>query len=199
MIDCHYSRDCLPIVAASQASVEIFQRAAIFTSLTIRQLFVTIPLQMADVELNGVESRFLFGPKRDAWRYIAANRESLWHAARSCHAGQIDLDSLVLEFLAIPGLGIVKASFLAQLTTGQGACIDAHNLRELGLDETAFRLSKKLTFPTIRKRIQAYNAVWRCRGDSAYWWNLWCDGVASRRPAWFASARECSASHRVIL
>lgn len=199
MTNCHYTRDCLPIVAASQASVDTFQRAAIFTSLTIRQMFVTIPLQMVDVESNGVDSRFLFGPKRDAWHYIAANRETLWHAAKACRAGQIDLDSLILEFLSIPGLGIVKASFLAQLTTGQGACIDAHNLRELGLDENAFRLSKKLTVGTIRKRIQAYNSVWRCRGDSAYWWNLWCDRVAVRRPAWFESGRECSALHRVIL
>lgn len=192
----HFKADCLPIVRAVQKSPEIWARAAVFVILTIRQMFTLMERQMAEVDDVGADAKALFGWKRSAYRYIQAHKYELWQRAKLAKSGQITLNDLIQDYLAIPGLGIVKASFLAQLTVGDGACIDAHNLRVLGLNTEAFKTPKTLLAGTIRKRIEAYNAVWRVTGDSATWWNLWCDGLAVTRPTWFANGAEVSALHR---
>jgi hypothetical protein len=195
----HFATDCLPIVAACQSDAEIFTRAAQFVIATIRFPFQSVPMAMADIDALGQESRFVYGWKRDSLRYIAEHKSELHASARACAKGKLSLDSLLLAFLAVPGLGIVKASFLAQLSVGNGACIDAHNLRAMGLSETAFRLSKALTVRTVQQRIAAYNGAWRAIGDSAHWWNVWCDNLATLRAAHFADGAHVSRLHREII
>jgi hypothetical protein len=174
----YFNRDCLAIVAACADNPDMVARVAVFVELTIRQWFWQMPAAMATVDEFGAESKYLFGAKRAGYRYIQANKQALLADVQAYHEKKIDLDTLILRFLAIPNLGIVKASFLAQMTVGDGACLDMHNVASLGLNDQTFRLSKKLTVDTINKKIRAYNAVWREFGDSAYWWNSWCDGLA---------------------
>lgn len=208
--DSYFHRDCLAIVAAATDNPDIVARTATFTLLTIRQWFALVPPQLLDVDAKGKDSAFLFGSKRGGYVFIQEHKRALLGHVQAYHAGKLDLDGVILRFLEIPGLGIVKSSFLAQMLVGDGACLDMHNLEWLGLSESAFRLSKKLTVPTVVRRIATYNAAWRAHGDSAWWWNSWCDGLAARSGArmvqtlgWIAdrigNGAEVSALHRVTI
>jgi hypothetical protein len=195
----HVTRDAREISRACLDSEETFFWAGVFVVLTIRQPFYGVAHQMRDVRKNGAASRYLFGWKRDAFRYLAQHKASLQSSAKAFQAGQISLDSLILAYLAIPGMGIVKASFFAQLTVCDGACLDSHNLKALGLNAAAFKTPKTLTVGTIAKRIAAYNAVWRSVGDSAHWWDGWCNWVALLYPKRFQDGAAVSALHRLPL
>ena len=196
----HFDRDAIPIVAFSQESAENWARVASFALLTIRQMFVTMPKQMSELDRDGSACRYLYGWKADSFAFIHAHKREMWDNARAFMAGRIDLDSLILAYLAIPGFGIVKASFLCQMTVGNGACLDSHNLDRMGLRLDSFNCAKSLTVQTVRLRIKAYNRVWSSQGDSAYWWDSWCNYVAIRRRNWFpAGGAQCSALHREVI
>lgn len=175
-----FATDCLWIVDHAQKSPDYFPGIGAFVLLTIQQPFWTVPDTVADVATRDYDSPYLWGWKPRGLHYLRTNKHALWQSAVECYNGTKSLDELILDYLAVPGLGIVKSSFLAQLTVGQGACLDTLNLRMLGLDENAFKLSKELTVKTIRRRIATYNATWKAAGDSAYWWDAWCELVASR-------------------
>jgi hypothetical protein len=119
--------------------------------------------------------------------------------ARQCVSGQISLDRLIVEYLAIPGLGLAKTNFLAQMTVGDGACLDRHNLIHLGLPKDMFKSCNGLQPATVLRKVESYRSIWQARGDSAYWWDSWCDYVAARRPSWFANGAATSAIHRIVL
>ena len=202
----YFTRDCLWIVERAQASPDTFPGIAALVLLSIQQPFVQMPRQIADVAQDGAESQWLFGYKSAGFDFVRRNKRALWESARACHAGKISLDDLILDYLAIPNMGIVKASFLAQMTVGQGACLDTLNLRTMGLSETAFRTPKALKPVSIRKRIATYNAAWRAHGDSAYWWDSWCDLVGNRthnvrgyKIGGFANGSEVSHVHRLAI
>lgn len=175
-----FTTDCLWIANQAQNSADVFPGIAALVSLSIQQPFWMLPRQVADVVKRDYASPFLWGHKAGSLHYVRANKRALHASARACYEGDKSLDDLILDYLAIPGLGIVKASFLAQMTVGDGACLDTLNLRTLGLREDAFKTPKTLQVKTIRARIAAYNATWRSVGDSAHWWDSWCDLVASR-------------------
>lgn len=175
-----FTKDCLWIVEHAQKSPDYFPGIASLVLLSIQQPFYSIARQVDDVAKNDYAAKSLWGWKSNGLHYVRANKRELWDAARACYAGNRSLDDLILDYLAVPGLGIVKASFLAQMTVGDGACLDTLNLRTLGLSESAFKTPKTLQVKTIRQRIAAYNATWRSVGNSAYWWDAWCDLVAQR-------------------
>ncbi len=85
------------------------------------------------------------------------------------------------------------------MTVCQGACLDSHNLKALGLDVNTFKTPKSLTVKTIALRITVYNATWQAIGDSAHWWNGWCDFIATLYPKRFANGAAVSALHRLPL
>lgn len=180
----YFARDCLRIVERAQQSPRAVGDVGCFVMLTIQQWLAIVPRAMVDVRKNGADSRYAWGNKKAGIRYILENKVELHHFAVEAYHGRMNLDSLILRYLAIPGLGIVKTQFLAQMTVGNGACLDMHNLRELGLSESAFKTPKTLKVETIAKRIEAYNAIWQAGNrDSAYWWNYWCDSYAQRKQA----------------
>lgn len=176
----HFARDCLWIVGHAQSSPDYLPGIAALVLLSIQQPFYLMPTYVADMARTGAKSRYLFGHKHSGFHYVQLFKRDLWRSATRCYNGKISLDDLILDYLAIPGLGIVKASFLAQMTVGQGACLDTLNLRAMGLRLDAFRTPKSLKVGSIRKRISTYNAVWSAQGDSCYWWDLWCDMLGAR-------------------
>jgi len=192
--------DCLPIVARAQDSADSFPGIGALVLCSIRQPFAIMPIQMADVARNGASARSLFGWKSAGFAYIQANKVALHRAAVGAYGKAEELDNLIMRYLAIPGLGIVKASFLAQMTVGAGACLDSHNLASIGLNLLTFRTPKKLKESSIRKRLTAYNAAWQAVGSSAAWWDSWCEGMAARRDSWFLrGAAQVSALHRLAI
>jgi len=197
----YFHADAYAINAACARNPNAIVGAGLLTLLSIRQPFHRVKADFATVQREGVDARPLFGWKRAGFQFLLDNKESLYDAANRAR-GKDDSDSLetlILSFLAAPGLGLAKASFLAQLTTGRGACLDSHNLERLGLNEAAFKLPKKLLPRSILAKLRAYNEAWQSQGDSAFWWNTWCDHVAAKYPTRFVSGAEVSRVHLVAL
>jgi len=201
-----FHTDCTWISAQVQANPDSFVCATAFVLLTIRQPFYLMATQVPDVAKRGTESVYLFGSKRAGLAYVRENKTSLHATTLDYAEGRIDLNEVIFRYMAIPGLGLVKSSFLAQLTVADGACLDTLNLRRLGMGESALKTPKTLSESAIRKRIATYNALWRAHGDSAYWWDSWCEFVASRTHnvigsiiAGFDSALHVSAAHRIAV
>ncbi len=151
-----------------------------FVLCTIQQPLQSVANQMRDIRVNGAESKYLFGSKRDGYRYAVAHAEVL-HAAMVAADKHSDAVGFVDVMSNVPGLGVVKASFVAQICGFETACLDTHNLRALGLAETAFRLAKSVKPETKRAKIVAYLALCAETGGSRHWWNAWCQTVAGNR------------------
>ena len=196
-----FDRDAAAITAAfktaatPQEKARILRGAALVVLLSIQQPWHSVGMQFADVQQHGAASRFLWGNKAKAWAHLAAHGERLAMAI----AGETDHSANVLTLLEVPGLGIVKASFLLQMLTGEGACLDLHNLDRLGLSRDAFKTPKTLKVETIRARIATYRATWEAQGTSAMWWNTWCAHVATVYPKHFADADAVSALHAIAI
>lgn len=200
-MQCHFSTDCAAINAACANDPNAIVGAGLLTLLSVKKPFYRMQADFANVQAVGLESPYLYGWKRRGARYLLDNAERFFDAANLAR-GKDDaesLESLLFTFLEMPGLGLAKASFLAQLTTGRGACLDSHNLAGLGFSEDEFKLDKKSLPRTILKHMRAYNAAWSQHGDSAFWWNQWCDHVAALYPNKFANGAEVSKNHLVAL
>ena len=179
-----YVRDGIAIAAHACASPSGLFDVIEFTLCTIQMGLSTVKLQRRDIAANGAASAFLFGSKRDGWNYCRDNIASLWGEAMAIRErGLSDVENVtdaVLLFMQVPGLGMVKASFVAQMLGFNVACLDTHNLRRLGLPMSAMKVSATLKPASMRRKVQAY--VMLCQQDGAeYWWNTWCDYVAGNR------------------
>lgn len=158
-----------------------------FVLCTIQMPLSGVKNQMADVRINGAQSKYLFGSKRTGYQY-ALDHAPVLHAALVAATDNNDVIGIVDVLSNVPGLGVVKASFVAQICGLQVACLDTHNLRRLNLSESAFKMPKGLSHATRLTKIKAY--VGACRKGAprdqrptfaAYWWNSWCASVAGSR------------------
>lgn len=169
-----------------------------FVLLTIQQPFQGTAKQFADVKQHGDASRYLFGAKREGYRYACEHREVL-HAAIAKAYEVGDVVGAIDVLTNVPSLGMVKAAFVAQCCGLNAACLDVHNLRRMGLPVTALKLPKTLKADTRRDKIARYVRLCCSMGDSAYWWDSWCAFVAGKRNSPLKTAEEVSAFHRVAL
>lgn len=81
--------------------------------------------------------------------------------------------------MRIPSIGMVKAGFIAQMCGFNVACLDRHNVRMLGMSETALRVSKTIK-PELRlKKIRSYIELCQVSG-ARHWWDTWCNFVAEK-------------------
>ena len=177
----HFHRDFRWIVAECQRDVQLFPGIVAFVLLTIRQQFTWMPLQVADVAKHGTKSRFMFGWKPEGFMYARAYASALHNIAVRGFNGDISLEDVILAYMDIPGLGVAKASFLVQMTIGDGACLDTVNIQRLGLAWDAFRTPKSLKSAALRAKIRSYNAVWQAHGNTTYWWDSWCEALTERK------------------
>lgn len=151
-----------------------------FVLCTIQQPFAYTDRQMADIRANGAASKYLFGAKRTGYQYALDHAAEL-HAAILEASKSGDTVAAIDALSAIPGLGIVKAAFVAQICGFDVACLDMHNLRRLGYSETAFKFPKGLKRETRLAKIARYVELCRATGGARHWWNSWCDFVAGNR------------------
>lgn len=179
-----YARDTKLIAEYALESADNFSNVVLFVLTTIQQPLSQCGAAMNDVDQHGADSKRLFGSKRDGYAYLQEHKESLWLAA--CDAIEAGCPVALIDRLSdMPGLGIVKAAFVAQCIGLPAACLDTHNLKRLGLPETAFRLSKKVKPATKLRKIRDYLDACAKHAESsdwpAYWWNTWCEHVAGNR------------------
>lgn len=175
-----YDRD-MPIMrdhalSSPQGLVDVIT----FVLCTIQQPLQNVANQMVDIREHGAASKFLFGSKRDGYRY-AVDHADVLHAAVVKAVDVNDTIGAIDVLTNIPSLGLVKASFVAQIVGLDVACLDTHNLRRLGYAESAFKFPKGVKRETKRAKIVNYVNVCRETGGARYWWNTWCEYVAGSR------------------
>ena len=175
-----YDRD-MPIMRAhALASPDGLVDVVGFVLCTIQQPLQSVARQMTDLRAHGAASKYLFGSKRAGYAYALEHKHVL-HAAitKACQVN--DTVGAVDVLSNIPGLGIVKASFVAQICGLEASCLDTHNLRRLGLGEAACKLAKTVKHETKLGKIKHYLDLCLTTGGARYWWNTWCESVAGNR------------------
>jgi hypothetical protein len=175
-----FDRDMPQMRAHAMQSPEGLTDVIAFVLCTIQQPLQSVANQMADVRANGAASKYLFGSKRDGYQYALDHKQVL-HAALIAADASNDTIGFIDVMSNVPGLGIVKASFVAQICGFETACLDTHNLKRLGLAETAFKLAKSVKPETKRRKIADYVEICKSTGGSRHWWDTWCATVAGNR------------------
>ncbi len=176
----------------AQASPANLKRAALFVLATIQQKLEMVGAIVADYETSGAGSRSAFGFKGRGIDYVDAEYETLYRDAMRARGNP---QKLLLIFLRVPGLGVVKAGFLAQIFDNQVGCIDMHNVTLYGVPASALRYDKELKPKTKRAKRAQYVALCNGLGGSAVLWSSWCDYVAKLRPANWSDGAEVSRYH----
>lgn len=189
----YFERDAGALARAARQDHEVIFRIIVMVLLSIRQPWAKVPEQFQHVGQYGASSKWLFGFKREGYFFASRYAPDLRILLQSYDG---NLDALIEKLMLVPGLGLAKASFVAQMLVNDGACLDSHNLSRMGLSPKFTRIDKNVSNDLIRGRIRAYNNAWREYGDSAYWWNTWCSALVGRD---FATASDVSAVHRLPL
>ena len=179
-----YQRDCNAIAQYAMASADGLYDVIEFTLCTINMPLSRVIQQRVSIKSEGIHSKWVSSTKAQGIEYAKANAQRL-HEEINAIAQQHGTDTIdgaqeaVDLFVSIPSIGMVKAGFIAQMCGFEVACLDRHNIRMLGLSETALLLNKKVK-PELRKRkIRDYVKLCRRKG-AEYWWNTWCNYVADK-------------------
>lgn len=175
-----YKRDCKKIARYALKNPDNLVRVATFVLTTIQAGLATTHNQMLDIDKNGADSKYLWGSKRQGYEYLQAHKQILFDAMKDA-VKHDDIVGAVDILTRVPCLGIVKASFVAQMIGLDVSCIDSHNCDRLGLARTALRFSKKVKPEVKRKKIEDYITFTQQTGGAEYWWNTWCNYVAGNR------------------
>ena len=160
------------IASAMRQDADAFARGVTFALLSIQQMFVTVPKAMVDVEQNDTASRFLFGSKAGAYHFLMEHKVGL-HAA--CVAATSPAE-VIATVATIPGMGIVKAAFVAQLMGHDVACLDTRNIQREKRNPREYRSRKDCSPRKFAKDIERY--VRDTGGKAREYWDTWCTDVA---------------------
>ena len=191
-------RDHAPLIGvAMREDPEIFKRGCVFVILSIRTGINRLESQMDEVDELRAEASCLFGWKRRAYQHIRLRGNALWARVSAAYNAGRDPhpDEAIRALLEVPGLGIVKAAFVAQLFGFDVACIDSRNAEREGRKRDAFKMDKGATSPArLDKLITLYLSVTHGRAEE--YWDAWCNYVALD---YKLSGEEISAMHLVIV
>ena len=160
------------IASAMRQDADAFARGVTFALLSIQQMFITVPKAMGDVEQNDTASRFLFGSKASAYHFLMEHKVGL-HAA--CVAATSPAE-VIATVATIPGIGIVKAAFVAQLMGHDVACLDTRNIQREKRNPREYRSRKDCSPRKFAKDIERY--VRDTGGKAREYWDTWCTDVA---------------------
>lgn len=195
-----YKQEMPPIRDAMRTDVEIFRRGAMFAVCSIRQPTIGVPDQLQAL-FNPTEDNNenpLFGHKFAAFDYLMGDRgATLWGdlvaLGKRPRQTKLVARDAILELLRVPGLGIVKAAFVAQLMGFNVACLDARNITREKRNPRAYRTDGK-TPEQLRDKVRQY--VMETFGKAELYWDAWCEDVAA---AYGRTPQEISELHLAIL
>ena len=154
---------------------------------SIRTQFLQLPAITYSIIKEGAGSRHIWGNKITAYTdWQNQDRSSLLKDIESASTCTVELSQ---RLAGIRGIGITKASFVLQLLGRDTACLDVHNLKELGLNYKTFKNPKKAQeyYETVNKQ------------GSEYFWDSWCELIANKNPKHFSDANEVSKAHLDII
>ena len=167
-----------PIIAKhGKASSKGLRDVMIFVLSTIQTPISRTVTVSADIHENGVKSKYLSTAQCNTVEWI------------DCYSGLLhrklsDVDCPIeatCKILQTPGLGVVKAAFVAQLLGYEIGCIDRHNALAFDVPRNILRVGTHLSDESIFRKVKDYASVCNRRGGSEYMWNQWCEGVAGTR------------------
>ena len=176
-------------------------RVYAFVLATIQQGLWQTPEIMDSIDKEGLDSRFLWGFKYDAYTYLMEHHETIYDVSMTLwrgHANPAHQEyELTRYFAGLPGLGVVKGGFMVQLCFGLSGCLDSHNIKRYGLDERKFKASrfKSASLKGKRTILRNYFNVIRSEGGCEGLWDSWCNYVAQQQPERYSNAYEVSELH----
>lgn len=196
-----FKRDQARIARYAGASPDNLTRVLQFVILTIRQPLHRMAADFDTIELGGNDALgVLFGWKFEAYNHVYTKRRTITsyveHVARVGLSDRDHAIALIEYFADLPGFGIVKAGFAAQLLAGVGACLDSHNIERYGLRAADFARFKTLRTAKARQRkVARYVDLCMELGTSQEHWDSWCEYVADNQPKIYQSADIVSRCH----
>jgi|TARA_S200002703_G_C3786124_1_gene242361 hypothetical protein len=173
-----YNRDMPVLARHGFSSADGFADICTFVFCTIQQPLQSVGTQLADIRINGADSKYLFSAKRKGYRYVQQHKRMLWRGLMIAKQKN-DVIRAVELLTNIPSLGMAKAGFVAQCLGFNVACLDSHNLDRLGMPRSAMRLCKRTKRAVRHKKIVAYVTLTQQHG-AKYWWDTWCEYVADK-------------------
>ena len=194
--------------AKDQAEIEAWARqnwrntvdVGTFVLLTIRMQFGGIGKQLQRVRDGDHDP--LWGFKLKGYLYLRRHAQYLHERAEDCRQGRIWVNDLMRDFLAVPGLGLVKAGFCVQLLVGEAGCIDMHNLARFKLTPDEFDIPSRKDpdeqLRVINESIEHYLWVCETLGGSEALWDGWCEFVANTYKT-YRDAEDVSRRHVTYL
>ena len=193
-----YREHCLGSIApAMRADMTIFRRGVMFAVCSIRQATINVPGQLGALfePTEDNHENPLFGHKFGAWEYINDDAKcvAIWRELTLLRNNVHGCQKAIMELLRIPGLGIVKAAFVAQLMGFNVACLDARNIKREGRNPRAYRTDGKSP-EALAPKVRAY--VLETFGRAEEYWDAWCKDVAQ---AYHLEPEAVSALHLSII
>lgn len=153
-----YADEVPKIAASGLNSPEGFARVCMFAVLSIRQSIFMVPEQVEECEASpdGVGIQGLWGWKSQAFQYLRS--DAALDLFFDYHKTISDRDAIQL-LMRVPGLGIVKSAFVAQMLGRNVACMDTRNQAREGrkIDQWHLRGGEK-TRPIAQRKLDAYLA-----------------------------------------
>lgn len=190
----------------AQSGPDAAADVARFVIATIQQSIERVPEIAREFRHMGSESLYAFGWKGAAidWHNDNAERThgdalAIYHNADCERDAEI---ALTAYFASLPGLGLAKGGFMAQLCFGLSGCLDSHNLARFGINPGPYKASayKALRRDVSRhQRAADYVTHIHALGGPAGLWDSWCDYVAELRPDVFGDGFDVSACHVAAL
>jgi hypothetical protein len=180
------------IGAYAMASPEGLAHVATFVLATIRTRFMRVAEMMAQQDFSCCTPA-----SRAGIEYVQANMASLHVMATKAltlKGSQKRAQALIRAFLVIPGIGIVKAGFIAQLVGGVAGCIDVHNAKLYGINLDAFSVQKGLSEKVVNLKIAHYVRMCHQLG-TGYLWDNWCHHLSAKYPTIWPEAQDVSRYH----
>ena len=163
--------------------------------LSIQKDWSQIGEHMLDVKAEGVDSKYLYGSKRLAYKQIIKMKKELYDTIFN---DEIKLVDKLLLIRSIHGIDLVKGGFVLQLCIGKIGCLDVHNLKRFGLKASTFKTYGNL-IETARYKAELYITTCNKLGGCEYLWDNWCEYLATIYPKKYHSANDVSLRHLTYL
>ena len=162
------------------------QDGIMFVVLSIKTPFHTMKTQMQDYKENGLDSKYVWGFKKDTLQYLLNHSGELyddlmelWMTPKKELGGTADSKdaAMMMRLLEVPGLGMVKAGFVMQMMFGRVGCMDVHNTRRFyKIDIKDVQVSKGLKSDAKKfQKIVGYVQLCKNNRSTSKLWDSWCE------------------------
>lgn len=167
-----------------------------FVVLSVKTPFHTMANQMADYRANGLDSKYVWGFKKQTLEYLLEHGEDLYNELMDLRVRSKFGDrkfpgrsiwterdrKMMLVLTDVPGLGLVKAGFVMQMMFGRVGCIDVHNLKRFyGIEAKDVKFVKIAPDTTKLEKITNYINICKGNRSTQKLWDSWCEQLVHKR------------------